>query len=639
MSFLRARTIWPGVLLLLAAACDSSPKPATTVDSGPPTQCSIAGVLYPGTTANPLNPCQSCQPLLTTTDWSSLPFGTSCGTPGAVCVSGSCLAGCAIDGVFYPPNALKPQGACQSCQPQATTTDWSPLTSATGTGCDAGDICLDGACQAGCQIAGAVLAPAAIDPLNPCLACNPTADRTSWSALSDGTACGGDQLCVGGSCQAGCLVAGAYYVPAQVNPADACQSCQPNVALEAFSPLTGLPPSGACDAGQVCATGSCAGGCFIDNVFRPPGARSPSDVSVCCSPATATNDWSSAFTPGNPRSTGAGPMAVAVADFNGDGRADIATVNRSDGTVTVFFSASDGGLIGPLVLGVGASPVAIVAADLNGDKLPDLVVANADDQSVSVLLNAGPDLGFNAQKAYGTLGNPSAVAVADLDGDGKPDIVVTNLDQGTVAILLGASNGTFQGALVPLAVGNLPQAIVALDLDGDSLVDLAVANASDGTVDVLLNTGKAMFALAVPYTVGNHPAALAAVDINGDGRPDLVVANSFDDNLGVLLNKGSGTFGPQTAVGLGVAAYSLAIADFNNDGQPDVAIADYNGGRAGVLLNQGHGNLAAPFYASVGQPFSAFALGAGDLNGDQLMDLAVVGLDDSTLQLLINSCP
>jgi len=623
---------------LLVAACNSSPKLAPTQDSGPPTQCTVAGVIYPASTANPLNPCQSCQPLATTTDWSSLPFGTSCGNPGAVCVSGSCLAGCAIDGVFYPTDALKPQAACQSCQPKASSTDWSPLTSAAGSGCDAGDICLSGACQAGCQIAGVVLAPAAVNPLNPCLACNPSADRTNWSALTDGTACDGDQLCMGGSCQAGCLVAGAYYVPMQIDPINACQSCQPDVALQAFSPLTGLPQSG-CDAGQVCATGACAGGCFIDNTFKPPGERSPSDNGLCCSPASTVDDWTNAFIAPSPLPTGAGPMAVAVADFNGDGRADLATVNRSDGTVTVYFSASDGGFIGPLVLAVGGSPVAIVAADLNGDKLPDLVVANADDQSVSVLLNAGPNLGFDAQTAYGTLGNPSAVAVADLNGDGLPDLAVTNLDQGTVAILLGAGSGAFEAALVPLVVGNLPQAIVAVDLNGDSLIDLAVANASDGTVDVLLSTGKATFAAAVPYTVGTHPAALAAVDLNGDGRPDLVVANAFDDNLGVLLNNGNGTFPPQTVIGLGVETYSLAIADFNNDGQPDVAIADYNGGRAGVLLNQGKGNLAAPFYTMVGAPFSAFALGAGDLNGDQLIDLAVVGLDDSTLQILINSCP
>ena len=419
---------------------------------------------------------------------------------------------------------------------------------------------------------------------------------------------------MGGSCQTGCLVGGSYYVPTQPNPQNACQSCQPGVALTAFSPLTGLPQPSGCSAGEVCATGACAGGCFINGLFELPGARSLVNNGVCCSPSNTTADWSPGFVPLAPLSSGAGPIGVVVTDLNGDGLPDLATVNRSDGTVTVFYAASDGGFVGPLTLQVGASPVAIVAADLNADNLPDLVVANADDGSVSVLINAGKNLGFNPQKAYGTLGSPSAnraVARSGCCDQPTGPHAVTNLDQGTVAILLGAGAGAFESALVPLVVGNLPQAIVAVDLNGDSLIDLAVANTSDGTVDVLLNTGKATFGPAVPYTVGNHPAALAAVDLNGDGRDDLVVANAFDDNLGVLLNNGNGTFPPQTTVGLGVATYSLAIADFNNDGVLDVAIADYNGGRAGVLLNQGNGKLAAPFYATVGQPFSAFALAAG----------------------------
>ena len=628
------------VILLLGAGCGTakkSPDSGLGEDSGPPTQCTIAGATYAAAAPNSANPCQSCQPAASATDWSALPQGTACGT-GAVCSSGTCFAGCAIEGVFYSPDALNQQAACQSCQPQQSTTAWSPLTSAAGSGCDGGeDICLAGACQAGCRIAGALVTPGSTNGEDACQICDPTLDRADWSPAPDGTYCGSGQLCVGGGCQNGCFVAGAFYLPAQPNPADSCQSCQPLLASTGFSPLTGLPQGNDCDAGQVCSTGACARGCFIAGAFDLPGARNPTDSSSCCSPLSSTSDWTNAFLARAPLHTGSGPMGVALADFNGDGLLDIATVNRADSTVTVFFSASDGGYIGPLILQVGASPVAIVAVDVNSDRIPDILVANADDQTVSVLLNAGSNLGFNPQKTYGTLGNPSALAVADLNGDHRPDIAVTDLDQGMVAILFGAGAGTFEAA-VPLNVGSLPQAIVAADFDGDLLIDLAVANAGDDNIDILRNTGNGVFAAPASYPVGSHPTAMVAVDLNGDSKPDLVVANAFDDSLGVLMNQGNGTFPPQVAVGLGFPAYSLAAGDFNGDGAPDVALADYNGGRAGILLNRGQGILANPFYVPVGAAYSAFGVAAGDLNGDLVPDLAVVGLDDSSLEVLLNTC-
>ncbi len=200
---------------------------------------------------------------------------------------------------------------------------WSPVTGGTVGGCDAGDICVDGACQAGCQIAGSVLVPDAGNPLNACQACDP--DRRSlqaWSqAVTDGTACGGNQLCMSGSCQAGCLVPGGFFLATQLDPQNGCQSCQPDVALKSFSPVTGLPTAGGCDAGQVCASGACAAGCFIDSAFEVAGARGPYDNGVCCSPSNSTQDWTSAFLAQGAFATGAGPMGVAVADFNADGRA------------------------------------------------------------------------------------------------------------------------------------------------------------------------------------------------------------------------------------------------------------------------------------------------------------------------------
>ncbi len=633
------RRCWPGALLI-SVACSTAP---VTPDAGPPppppTQCTIAGATYPADAINPDNPCQSCQLAATVTAWSSLAEGLSCGTGGAVCVSGACLAGCYIGATFYPPDTVASVGACLGCQPPASTAEWSPISSASGPGCDGGtDICVNGACQAGCLIGGMAIPPNGPNPNDPCQICSPILSREAWSAAAEGADCASGQLCFGGTCQAGCFVASTFYLPGELDPINACQSCQPMLSRTAFSPMTGLPQGEGCPAGQVCGGGQCADGCFIGGAFEVPGARNPGNNGICCSPTNAITSWTPAFFAQGSYSTGAGPMGVVAADFNQDHLQDLATVNRADGTVDVFYGLADGGFESPLTLTVGSGPVAIAAGDVNGDQLPDLVVANSDDQTVSVLINAGAGLGFAPQVTYGTLGYPSALVIADLDGTHGPDLAVTNLDQGTVAVLLNAGGGLFDDA-TPYSVGNFPTAIVAGDLNGDGFIDLAVANSNDNEVAILLNPGTASFDQVATYAVGAAPQALAIADFNADGSLDLVVSNASDDDLGVLLNDGTGAFPPQVTYSLGAAAYSLTIADFNNDTLPDIAAADYGGGQAAVLLNQGGGAFASAFLAPVGPAYSSYALAAADFNGDLVPDLAVVGADNSTLQILINQCP
>lgn len=83
----------------------------------------------------------------------------------------------------------------------------------------------------------------------------------------------------------------------------------------------------------------------------------------------------------------------------------------------------------------GTSPSAVAVADFNGDARPDLVSVNASDNTVSVMLASGDGV-FRAKNDYATYSSPVAVAVADFNGDGKPDLAVSNSTAGTVSVLL-----------------------------------------------------------------------------------------------------------------------------------------------------------------------------------------------------------
>jgi len=192
--------------------------------------------------------------------------------------------------------------------------------------------------------------------------------------------------------------------------------------------------------------------------------------------------------------TGGGGSAVSVtaADLNGDGKPDLAALTSGSAdvgnTVTVMLNNGDGTLATPVDYPSEEGPLSIAVADLNGDGKPDLAVVNDFGSNVSVLLNHG-DGTFAAKVDYVTAYAPDSVAVADMNGDGKPDLVVANA-YGTMTVLLGNGDGTF-AAMLGYASGLDSRQVVVADLNGDGKPDLAVANSGitigTGTVSVLLD--------------------------------------------------------------------------------------------------------------------------------------------------------
>src|SRR5258708_9365097 len=123
---------------------------------------------------------------------------------------------------------------------------------------------------------------------------------------------------------------------------------------------------------------------------------------------------------------GNGPVFVAVADFNGDGKADFAVANVIGNNVSVLLGNGDGTSLPAVNYAVGSSPFALAVGDFNNDGKPDLAVANQDSNNVSVLLGNG-DGTFQAAVNYQPGSLPYSIAVADFNGDGKADLVVANL--------------------------------------------------------------------------------------------------------------------------------------------------------------------------------------------------------------------
>src|SRR6266700_2921229 len=251
------------------------------------------------------------------------------------------------------------------------------------------------------------------------------------------------------------------------------------------------------------------------------------------------------------------------------------------------------------VAGSKNGPSGIAVGDFNGDGKLDLAVANYGDNSFSVLLGNG-DGTFQPPRTLPIGTHPALVAVGDFNGDGKPDLAISSVGDNTVSVLLGNGDGTFLAPQVT-PVGLNPWYFAVGDFNGDGKLDLAVADygcpldctsSPSNTVTVLLGNGNGTFLPGPSLTVGNGPAGVAVGDFNGDGKPDLAVANLNDNTLSILLGNGDGTFqAPQTFAGVGTKPYFVAVGDFNRDGKPDLVITNHLGNTVTVLLGNGDGTF------------------------------------------------
>jgi hypothetical protein len=329
---------------------------------------------------------------------------------------------------------------------------------------------------------------------------------------------------------------------------------------------------------------------------------------------------------------GLSPSAIAIGDFNGDGRLDMAVANASDNNAHILLGNGDGTFQNGGNYSVGSTPLGIAAGNFTGDGKLDLAVPNAGSDDVSVLLGNG-DGTFQPAVNYAVGSYPRSVAVGDFNGDGMLDLAVANTgtDSTLVSILLGNGDGTFQAA-VNYHAGAQPESLAVGDFNGDGKLDLAVTNLNGQNISVLLGNGDGTFQGPVNYEVGSGPNYVEIADLDGDGSLDLVVCNYYSNNISVLLGKGDGTFRAALNFGDVLGPSSPALGDFNGDGRLDLAVGNYSSDIVSVFLGNGDGTFRSATNYSAGA--SPNWVAAGDFNGDGRLDLAVANYGGTTVSVL-----
>jgi hypothetical protein len=183
------------------------------------------------------------------------------------------------------------------------------------------------------------------------------------------------------------------------------------------------------------------------------------------------------------------PRVVAVADFNGDGNSDLAVVNvgsSDSGNVSILLGNGDGRFLAANSIAAGQHPLSLCVADFDRDGRLDLAVGG-NSGTLELLLGNG-DGTFQSPKSFGFEGPISSLAVGDFDGDLHADLALAVAavapSQPRVAVLLGNGDGTFRQGESILNTGG---SILASDFNDDHKVDLLVGNS------ILLGNGDGRF--------------------------------------------------------------------------------------------------------------------------------------------------
>ncbi|HXB13949.1 MAG TPA: VCBS repeat-containing protein, partial [Bacteroidia bacterium] len=138
------------------------------------------------------------------------------------------------------------------------------------------------------------------------------------------------------------------------------------------------------------------------------------------------------------------PASITSADFNGDGKADLATANMNSNEISILIGTGTGSFnpainwpLALVKLGYGFTqnqlPISIISADFNRDGKADLATANINTNNVSVFLGDGHGSLFPPTD-FLVGGAPSSLVSADFNGDGKADFATANYDVNTVSV-------------------------------------------------------------------------------------------------------------------------------------------------------------------------------------------------------------
>jgi len=463
---------------------------------------------------------------------------------------------CAIDNACYSSGAPNPKNECEVCEPTQSQKTWSKKPNNTpctddGKACTT-DVCSNGSCTHPLKPAGTSCHPGDNCPANEaCTGSSPDCPRPD--ADGDGTR---------DKCD---------FCP--TTPTGACQ----NLVTVSAAAFTLTPTASLLEEAEAAQAENNLGLLVADFASN--------QLLVYMSKGDGT------FQRFRTYMTGDGPIAIGIGDFNGDGRTDWVTANNLSSTLTVGLGRGDGTFdrILTIFLIGGVNPTSLAVADFDRDGRLDVAVANFTSDNVTVLLGRG-DGRFVEAFTIPVFGKgPSAIVAADLNLDGFLDLAVAHVLSNEVSLLLGNGEGGFAEAQ-RILVREGPVALATADFDRDGRPDLAVANFTADVISLLLSHSEPLRFSRTDVSVGQNPMALVTGEFTS-GTVSVASANFSSGDVLLVPVRSGPPFRNMSRVRVLPNPTSLTVGDFNSDGRLDIVVVGSPLGQLLTLLGAGDGTF------------------------------------------------
>ena len=328
------------------------------------------------------------------------------------------------------------------------------------------------------------------------------------------------------------------------------------------------------------------------------------------------------------------PNSLAAGDFNNDGNVDIVVSDTEPEHehLLILLGKGDGDFFihSKYASKINSLLCSIVIGNFNNDSLLDIIVANSDAKQVGVFFGYG-DGTFTSLTSYPTnnINVPISIAVGDFNSDNRTDLAVADYQSPIVGIFLAYIDVSFVDRTTYFTgTAASPAGMVVRDFTNDGQLDVVVGNDGTHDIDILINNGKGQFSMQTAYSADStfYPTFIIAYDFNGDKQLDIAVANSVKDTITLLYGLKTNTFGKSRVYSTGTNSIpqSLASGDFNNDKKLDIAVAYSGTGSVGLLLNIDTGAMESFGNLSTGINSKPGTMTVADFDNDDRLDIAVV---------------
>ncbi len=346
------------------------------------------------------------------------------------------------------------------------------------------------------------------------------------------------------------------------------------------------------------------------------------------------------------------PRNISIGDLDGDGKADLASVNNNGNNVSIYRNTSSPGtlsLLPPIFLPTNNGPFGENLTDIDGDGKLDLIVNCYSSSSFSIFRNTSSVGNISFATAFTLAANQNTywIDFADFDNDGKPELISFNQNSDSYSIFKNTSTAG-NISFLPRAdfpLGFRPGGGCVGDFDNDGKMDFAVTGMTSNVVGVARNISAGTgltFAPLKLYTTATQPFNVTIGDLDADGKTELIVPNASSTSISIFKNNsvvGTISFAPKLdfSTTSGQPLYA-SVSDLDGDGKIDIAVANFNSSTVSVFKNQSTtGNIALVPNVQYATGSFCRSVPLGDIDGDGRPDIVSSNSLSNDISILRNT--